>query len=72
MEIKKGETLKVTKWVSKQYKDCEDVVDLVEVKGIVRRNGNLRLKVLSNLGYGYTIVVNHFEGIGGTIEKVGA
>jgi hypothetical protein len=70
MEFKKGETLKVTKWVSKQYKDCEDVVDIVEVKGILRRNGNLRLKVLSTLGHGYTIVVNHFEGIGGTIEKV--
>jgi hypothetical protein len=72
MEFKKGETLKVTKWVSKTYVGCEDTVDTVEVKGITRRNGVMRLKVWSDLGHGYTIVVNQFEGIYGTIEKVGA
>jgi hypothetical protein len=72
MEFKKGETLKVTKWVSKQYKDCEDTIDTVVIKGITRRNGVTRVKVLSNLGHGYTIVVDQFVGIYGTIEKVGA
>ena len=63
MEFIKGEKLKVTKangdWdgATMQYKD---EIDIVTVKKIIRRNGQTRIHVVSQYGYGYTIIYETF------------
>jgi hypothetical protein len=70
MEFKKGEVLKVVK--KSGYVDVEDKTDIVTVQKIIRRNGITRVHVWSNMGHGYTILLEEFLSKWGTIEKVTA
>ncbi len=72
MEFKTGMVIEITKWISKQYKDCEDTVERATINKITRRSGKTRLKVTNEYGTNFTIIPEHFIGQHGEIKEVGA
>lgn len=69
-DIKKGDSLKITKFT--KYVDWHNETDVVTVTKIIRRNGNTRLYVKGILDIGYTVKAEEFiNSKNGKIEKIG-